>query len=173
MFPGDWGSAPISKMSSPAYSRIAHFLQNFMKFALLAKDLSVTSYGTFLLSVKEYHITSSGRRKTIPIQFRKTVTELFTIQRRRSYWTEFCRNATLKCSEGNTDSSNGGMGSPVDMIEQKEAQKPAARVGRSNRVGTRGKAGKPLQTKAPMNRPESLLIEAHEPIEKTAVNEKA
>ena len=25
MFPGDWGSAPTSKMSSPAYSRIAHF----------------------------------------------------------------------------------------------------------------------------------------------------
>jgi len=44
MFPGDWGSAPTSKMSSPAYSRIAHFLQNFMKFALLAD--AVTTPGS-------------------------------------------------------------------------------------------------------------------------------
>ena len=76
-------------------------------------------------------------------------------------------------SDGNTDGGNGGMGSQADMIEQQEAQKPAAHAGRPNRAGTRGKAGKPLQTKAPVNRTESLPIEAHERIEEAAVNEKA
>ena len=43
-------------------------------------------------------------------------------------------------SDGNTDGGNGGMGSQADMIEQQEAQKPAAHAGRPNRAGTRGKA---------------------------------
>lgn len=76
-------------------------------------------------------------------------------------------------ADGNADGGSGGMGSQENMIDQQEAQKPAAHAGRTNRAGTRGKAGKPLQTKAPVNRTESLPIEAHEPIEEAAVNEKA
>ena len=76
-------------------------------------------------------------------------------------------------SDGNTDGGNGGMGSQENMIDQQEAQKPAAHASRPNRAGTRGKAGKPLQTKAPANRTESLPIVAHERIEEAAVNEKA
>ncbi len=76
-------------------------------------------------------------------------------------------------ADENADGGNGGMGSQVDMIDQQETQKPAAHAGRPNRAGTRGKVGKPLQTKAPVNRTESLLNEAREPIEEAAVNEKA
>lgn len=76
-------------------------------------------------------------------------------------------------SDGSSDGGNGGMGSQADMIGQQEAQKPAAHAGRPNRAGTRGKAGKPLQTKAPGNRTESLPIENQAPMEEAAVNEKA
>lgn len=76
-------------------------------------------------------------------------------------------------SDGNTDGGNGGMGSQDSIIDQKEVQRPAAHAGRPNRAGTRGNAGKPLQTKAPSNRTESLPIVTHDRIEEAAANEKA
>ena len=60
--PRGLGKCPNKQNEQSGVQPDCSFLQNFMKFALLAKDLEEVSYRSSLLSAKECHITSLGRR---------------------------------------------------------------------------------------------------------------